>query len=136
MYPTRISQVQSHRSARNKRKNYTRMTATLIDQMFCRLKDISKAAFSGIILRAMSDHFPYFSVLDIMNKKDHKPKFVEIRNNDATSFALFQNEVASAMASHVFENDLFGDPNKNYSIFEDIISNAKHKHRPGWQKAF
>ena len=28
MYPTRISQVQSHRSARNKRKNYTRMTAT------------------------------------------------------------------------------------------------------------
>ena len=70
----------------------------------------------------MWDHFPYFSVLDIMKKKDHKPKFVEIRNNNATSFALFQNEVASAMASHVFENDLFGDPNKNYSIFEDIIS--------------
>ena len=43
-------------------------------------------------------------------------------------FALFQNEVASAMASHVFENDLFGDPNNSYSIFEDIISNAKHKH--------
>ena len=128
MYPTRISQVQSHRSARNKRKNYTRMTATLIDQMFCRLKDISKAEFSGIILSAMPDHFPYFSVLDIMKKKDHKPKFVEIRNNDATSFALFQNEVASAMASHVFENALFGDPNKNCSIFEDIISNAKHKH--------
>ena len=104
------------------------MTATLIDQMFCRLKDISKAEFSGIILSAMSDHFPYFSVLDIMKKNDHKPKFVEIRNNDATSFALFQSEVASAMASHVFENDLFGDPNKNYSIFEDIISNARHKH--------
>ena len=76
----------------------------------------------------MSDHFPYFSVLDIMKKKDHKPKFVEIRNYDATSFALFQNEVASAMASHGFENDLFGDPDKNYSIFDDIISNAKHKH--------
>ena len=104
------------------------MTATLIDQMFCRLKDISKAKFSGIILSAMSDHFPYFSVLGIMKKKYHKPKFVEIRNNDAPSFALFQNEIASAMASHVFENDLFGDPHKNYSIFEDIISNAKHKH--------
>ena len=63
-----------------------------------------------------------------MKKKDHKPKFVEIRNSDATSFALFQNEVVSAMATHVFENDLFGDPNKNYSIFDDIISNAKHKH--------
>ena len=84
-----------------------------------------------------------------MKKKYHKPKFVEIRNNDATSFALFHNEVASAMANHVFENDLFGDPNKNYSIFDDMISNAKHKHqqpktvrskryinyRPGWQKA-
>ena len=128
MYPTRISQVQSHRSARNKRKNYTRMTATLIDQMFCRLKDINNAEFSGIILSAISDDFPYFSVLDIMKKKDHKPRFVEIRNNDATSFALYQNEAASAMASHVFENDLFADPNNNYSIFEDIISNAKHKH--------
>ena len=85
-----------------------------------------------------------------MKKKDHKPKFVEIRNNDDTSFALFQNEVASAMANHVFENDQFVDPNNNYSIFEDIISNAKYKHlqpktvrfkryinyRPGWQKAF
>ena len=58
------------------------------------------------------DHFTYFSVLYIMKKKDHKPIFVAIRNNDATSFALFQNEVASAMASHVYENDLFGDPNK------------------------
>ena len=53
MYPARISQVPSHRSATNKRKYYTRMSVTLIDQMFCRLKDISKAEFSGIILSAM-----------------------------------------------------------------------------------
>ena len=96
--------------------------------MFCRLKDINSAEYSGIILSAMSDHFPYFSVLDIMKKKYHKPKSVEIRNNDATSFALFQNEVASAMESQIFENDLLGDPNDNYTIFEEMIFKAKAKH--------
>ena len=68
MYPTRISKVQSHRSARSARKHHTRMSATLIDQMFCRIKYINSAEYSGIVLSAMSDHFPYFSVLDIMKK--------------------------------------------------------------------
>ena len=63
-----------------------------------------------------------------MKKKCHKPKLVEIRNNDAASFALFQNEVASAMESHEFENDLLGDPNINFTMFEDIISKANFKH--------
>ena len=126
MYPTRISKVQSRRSAENTRNCHSRMSATWIDQMFCRLKDINSAEYSGIILSAMSDHFPYFSVLD-MKKKDHKPEFVEIRNNDATSFALFQNEVASAMESQIFENDLLGDPNDNYTILEEIIFKAKAK---------
>ena len=104
------------------------MPATLIDQMFCLLKDINSPEYSGIILNAMLDHFPYFSVPDIMNEKDHNPKFVEIRSNDATSFALFQNEVASAMESQIFENDLLGDSNDNYTIFEEIIVKAKAKH--------
>ena len=37
-YPTRISKVQSRRSARNTRNHHTRMSASLIDQVFCRLK--------------------------------------------------------------------------------------------------
>ena len=43
MYPTRTSKVQSCRSARNTRNRHSRMSATLIDQMFCRLKDINSA---------------------------------------------------------------------------------------------
>ena len=125
MYPTIISKVQSHRSVRNARNRHS---ATLIDQIFCWLKDMNSAEYSGIILSAMSDHFPCFSVLNIMKKKDNKPKFVEIRNNDTTSFALFQNEVASAMESQIFEDDLLGDPNDNYIIFEEIIFRAKAKH--------
>ena len=45
-----------------------------------------------------------------------------------TSFALFQNEGASAMENQIFENDLLGDPNDNYTIFEEIIFKAKAKH--------
>ena len=60
MYPTRISKVQSRRSARNTRNRHWRMSATLIDQMFCRLKDINSAEYSGIVLSAMSDHFRTF----------------------------------------------------------------------------
>ena len=128
MYPTRISEVQWHRSARNARNRQSRMSATLIDQMFCRLTDINSAEYSGIVRSAISDHFPYFLVLDNMKNKDHKPKFVEIRNNDATSFALFLSEVASAMESQILENDLLGDPNDNYTIFEEITFKAKAIH--------
>ena len=50
----------------------------------------------------MSDHSLYLGFR--WHEEKYNLKFVEIKNNDATPFALFQNEVASAMASHVFAN--------------------------------
>ena len=57
----------------------TRMVATnasLIDQLFCKVKNPSQHIISCIIKTDISDHFPYFSVLDILKKKNHQPKNV------------------------------------------------------------
>ena len=40
-------------------------SSTLIDQLFCKLKDVRKLNSSGIIKSNLSDHFPYFAVVDI-----------------------------------------------------------------------
>ena len=53
--------------------------------------------FSGIMPIALWDHLPYFSILDILKKKQHKPKLVKVNNTDESSFHLFYSYVARSM---------------------------------------
>ena len=56
-------------------------SSTLIDQIFCKLKNFRDLDSSGILISSLSDHYPCFALLDICKKKKHKPKFITINNN-------------------------------------------------------
>ena len=58
----------------------SKSSAPLIDQMFCQLKDPKQHLLSCIIKSSLSDHFPYLSVLDILSRVKHRPKFVKINH--------------------------------------------------------
>ena len=57
-------------------------SSTLIDQIFCKLKNFRDSDSSGILIRSLSDHYPCFALLDICKKKKHKPKFITINNKN------------------------------------------------------
>ena len=105
-----------------------RSSSSLIDQIFCKLKELKHHLTSCVINSCISDHFPYISVFDILKKSRHTPKFVTINCSDETSFEAFHSEVKYGIENLNIDPDLFNDRNDNYRQFEEIILNAKAKH--------
>ena len=103
-------------------------SSTLIDQIFCKLKNFRDLDSSGILISSLSDHYPCFALLDICKKKKHKPKFITINNKNEQALASFCTEVETSLNMWQINNDLMTDPNENYNIFEKIILDAKTKH--------
>ena len=103
-------------------------SSTLIDQIFCKLKNFSDLDSSGILKSNLSDHYPCFAILDICKKNKHKPKFITINNKNEQSLQLFCTEVSISLNKWQINNDLMTNPNENYNIFEKIILEAKAKH--------
>ena len=103
-------------------------SCTLIDQLFCKLRDVRKLDFSGIIKTDLSDHFPYSIALDICKMVNHKPKFVNVNNNSESAFQSFSREISTSLENWNLNRNLFGDPNENYNMMENIILQAKSKY--------
>ena len=97
-----------------------------IYQLFCKLRDVRKLDFSGIIKTDLSDHFPYFTALDICKTVNHKPKFVNVNNNSESAFQSF-SRISTSLENWNLNRNLFGDPNENYNMLENIILQAKSK---------
>ena len=51
---------------------------TLIDNFLCRISEKIISAKAGILIDKLSDHQPYFLILDIIRQPKHKPKMVTI----------------------------------------------------------
>ena len=102
-------------------------SSTLIDQIFCNLKNFRDLDSPGIFISSLSDHYPCFALLDICKKK-HKPKFITINNKNEQALTSFCTEVETSLNKWQINNDLMTDPNENYNIFEKIILDAKTKH--------
>ena len=103
-------------------------SATLIDQIFCKLKNFADIDSSGILKSSLSDHYPCLASLDICKKKQHKPKYVTINNKNEQALISFWNQVETSLNEWQMNRDLFANPNENYNIFDKIIMDAKAKY--------
>ncbi len=74
---------------------------TLIDNCLCKLTENTIDTTNGIPINKLSDHQPYFTVLNSIYHKNNVPKYIKITKI-----------------------------NINYCILHDIIQNAKAKHMP------
>ena len=71
----------------------TERTATLIDQIYCKLSSSKKICSSGIILSDMSDHFPVFTCINLKPKIKGPPRYIKSENKDPYSLQCFYNEI-------------------------------------------
>ena len=103
-------------------------SATLIDQIFCKVKNFTDIDSSGILKSSLSDHYQCPASLDICKKKQHKPKYVTINNKNEQALISFCNEVETRLNEWQINRDLFANPNDNYNIFDKITMDAKAKY--------
>ena len=97
----------------------------LIDNVFCKVDQTTKATTAGILLNNLSDYQPYFVLLDIALTKIPNPNLIKIHLQNDEAIHKFINEISNA--------DLYNKLDKsqtavNYNIIHDEIEKAKNKH--------
>ena len=68
-------------------------SATLIDNIFCRVTNSSKSCTSGIIFSDISDHLPCFTCIDTQRSTQSTPRYVKTYTNDTVSMQNFYAEL-------------------------------------------
>lgn len=111
-------------------------SATLIDNIFCKLTENTLHTTSGILTKVFSDHQPYFTFIDNTVTKDISPKYITINKQDEESLNNFRNALDNKLNDHKFENSFDSDPNLNYNSLHEIIQDAKDKFMPSIKVKF
>jgi hypothetical protein len=104
----------------------TRLThrqGTLIDNFFVKISSNYSKTSSGIILNDISDHLPYFTILEYLNHKNKSDKHIKISNFSISSMQNFKADLQKPIISEQFRNILDNDPDASYDKFHNVISN-------------
>ena len=108
----------------------TRLThrhGTLIDNFFIKISNNFSNTTSGIIVKDISDHLPYFITLDYLSCHKESTKYVKVISKSTTDFKhyLEQSNIMQQLNSN-----LNSDPNINYEILQNILKVGMDKHFP------
>jgi hypothetical protein len=109
----------------------TRLTqrhGTLIDNFFTKMTDGFSHTTSGILLNTISDHLPYFMILNNLNLVNKKSKFITIRPNYETALSGLKSDLETLCHVNNFDQNTDSDPNLNYNKFNEILVNCLSKH--------
>ena len=108
-------------------------SCSLINNIFATLSPNYVSSEAGIIYSRISDHHPYFLSICPSNKISvgmNKKRYVKQRINSETAYtnlkqSLFENDVSAAI-----NTDPYCNPNINYDILHDHLTQMKSKHLP------
>lgn len=110
---------------------FSRHSATLIDNIYCKISDKTIDTSSGILFTGVSDHLPYFVCLNnISVQNESKPKYVKCRLNKPEAIKKFTDELRNSNIHEKLNHTLEQDPNENYDILIETITKIKEKHLP------
>ena len=110
---------------------FAQNSCSLIDQLYIKISSSTRITIAGIIMSNISDHKPYFIVLDQIKPELIPPKTELIINkNTPAATKHFYDAVAQAHINEKLNKDIFSDPNSNYDILEDILCNLYDEHFP------
>ena len=102
-------------------------SATLIDNIFCKLSTNFSKTTTGILMSKISDHQPYFVCLDYLCSKSLPPKYVKIQKFPLNKLDEFKSELESLELNEKFTSS---NPNDNFELFHSEILRLKEKHFP------
>ena len=93
-------------------------TSTLIDNNYT--NSVDKDHTSGILIRPISDHQMYFSMINLSyTKLENATKFIEVEVCNQGSINKFVKEVGDANIYNKLQRNLNTNPNHNYKICQN-----------------
>ena len=104
--------------------------ATLIDNIFCKLSSITLQTKAGIMLTDISDHYPYFILVNVCQKANKPPSLVKKRLDSDRAIEDMLTDMNGCDISKKSNNDLYSDSNSHYDILHDHTIQMKDKHLP------
>ena len=103
--------------------------SSLIDNIYT--NTIDKDHTSGILIRPISDHQMYFSIMnENVTASKSIQKYIEIEVCSQENMDRFKIEVANTDLYNKLNQDLNTDPNYNYDILSAELQGAKNLHIP------
>ena len=110
---------------------FSHYSASLIDNIYCKIDESTINSTSGIILTGISDHLPYFVCLkNIFKQKKSVPKYVKCKINKPAAINDICEELKGSNIYNTLNHVLETDPNENYNKLIDHIMRIKEKHLP------
>ena len=107
---------------------FSRHNGTLIDNFFCEYTKFTSDSVAGIFINKLSDHQPYFMIMDTKLKKIHPPKFTRINVQHMAAMVKVRKEISAANLYNKLDKSAIADTNLNYDIIDHEINLAKNKH--------
>ena len=103
--------------------------SSLIDNIYT--NTIDKDHTSGILIRPISDHQMYFSIMNenVITSKAIQ-KYIKIEVCSQENMNRFKNEIAKSEICSKLNQDLNTDPNYNYKSLSKELQTAKNLHIP------
>ena len=96
---------------------FSNMNGTLIDNFLYKISHRLLKTSAGIILSRISDHLPYFVLLDYVNiKLKNITKFIQVKQQNASNLNNFKAELSRTNLLTNFDLSIDADPNRNYDI--------------------
>ena len=106
---------------------FSKHKATLIDHIFCKSSDQMNRCRGGIILKALSDHYPAFVALKGKLTQKRPPKRITISNTSPQAFERYKAEISSQNFSSILDENINHDPTPNLEIINSVLVTAKNK---------
>ena len=106
-------------------------SATLINNIFCKFDETTKEIKSGILLNNLSDHLPYFILLDIIAFKTPTLKSIKIYPQHNLALRNIISDIHASDLHTDIDHNPTSDPNVTYKKILDVLEKAKHKHMSG-----
>ena len=85
-------------------------------------------SIAGIFINKLSDHQPYFMIIDTALKKRHPPKFIRIDVQTMEAMIKVKNELSESNLYNKLDPSMVADVNLNYNIINCEINKAKNKY--------
>ena len=89
----------------------SRNDASLINNIYCRIRNNTLSSSAGILLKQFSDHQPCFLFVDFITTEIATPKTVRIQTNSAEALAKISNELYEQNITTQISTNLFSNPN-------------------------
>ena len=115
---------------------FSSRSATLIDNIYCKLPHGNKKETSGIFVSKISDHFPVFTCQEIFKSKCKSTRFVTVQEKSRSAMNKFSEFMETSINETHFCSDLTNDPNINYDKLENIIVEGNQRFFPTKEKRF